>query len=153
MVGNNVQINNAYSNYSENISGVPQGSMLAPILFNLSINELLFFIEIVSMHNFADDNTLSAWIETVFKLINTLELKRKIAIDQLQETKRLLIQINTRSLQNKNPIWLTFRLLLIITLSAQFHQQNFQEFIWMTSSNLFCILETHVGQLQTNAVR
>ena len=122
MVGNNVQINNAYSNYSENISGVPQGSILAPILFNLSINELLFFIEIVSMHNFADDNTLSAWIETVFKLINTLELKSKIAIDSLQETKRLLIQINTRSLQNKNPIWLTFRLLLIIILSAQFLQ-------------------------------
>ena len=122
MVGNNVQINNAYSNYSENISGVPQGSILAPILFNLSINELLFFIEIVSMHNFADDNTLSAWIETVFKLINTLELKSKIAIDSLQETKRLLIQINTRSLQNKNPIWLTFRLLLMIILSAQFLQ-------------------------------
>ena len=122
MVGNNVQINNAYSNYSENISGVPQGSILAPILFNLSINELLFFIEIVSMHNFADDNTLSAWIETVFKLINTLELKSKIAIDSLQETKRLLIQINTRPLQNKNPIWLTFRLLLIIILSAQFLQ-------------------------------
>ena len=122
MVGNNVQINNAYSNYSENISGVPQGSILAPILFNFSINELLFFIEIVSMHNFADDNTLSAWIETVFKLINTLELKSKIAIDSLQETKRLLIQINTRSLQNKNPIWLTFRLLLIIILSAQFLQ-------------------------------
>ena len=122
MVGNNVQINNAYSNYSENISGVPQGSILAPILFNLSINELLFFIEIVSMHNFDDDNTLSAWIETVFKLINTLELKSKIAIDSLQETKRLLIQINTRSLQNKNPIWLTFRLLLIIILSAQFLQ-------------------------------
>ena len=122
MVGNNVQINNAYSNYSENISGVPQGSILASILFNLSINELLFFIEIVSMHNFADDNTLSAWIETVFKLINTLELKSKIAIDSLQETKRLLIQINTRSLQNKNPIWLTFRLLLIIILSAQFLQ-------------------------------
>ena len=122
MVGNNVQINNAYSNYSENISGVPQGSILAPILFNLSINELLFFIEIVSMHNFADDNTLSAWIETVFKLINTLELKSKIAIDSLQETKRLLIQINTRSLQNKNPIWLTFRLLLIMILSAQFLQ-------------------------------
>ena len=52
-----VKINNTYSDYNEIISGAPQGSILYPILFNLSINDLFFFIEIASMHNFADDNT------------------------------------------------------------------------------------------------
>ena len=50
-----------YSDYNEIISGVQQGSILEPILFNLSISYLFLFIQIDSMLNFADDNTLSAW--------------------------------------------------------------------------------------------
>ena len=46
-----VKINNTYSDYNEIISSVPQGSILGPILFNLSINDLFFFIEVASMHN------------------------------------------------------------------------------------------------------
>ena len=56
-----VKTNNTYSDYNDFISSVPQGSMFGRILFNLSTNDLFFFIEIASMHNFADDNTLSAW--------------------------------------------------------------------------------------------
>ena len=43
-----VKINNTYSDYNEIISGVSQGSILGSILFNLSINDLFFFIEIAS---------------------------------------------------------------------------------------------------------
>ena len=72
-----VKINYANSDYNEIISGVPQGSIIGRVLFNLSINDLFF--QIASMHNFADDNTLSAWGETASKLISTLELESKIA--------------------------------------------------------------------------
>ena len=54
-----VKINNNYRDYNEIISSVSQGSMLGPILFNVSTNYLVFFIEIAFMHNFADDNKLS----------------------------------------------------------------------------------------------
>ena len=74
-----VKVNNTYRDYNEIISGVPQGSILGPVFFNLSINDLFFFIEKASMHNFADDNTLSAWGETVSKLIDTLESESNIA--------------------------------------------------------------------------
>ena len=90
-----VKINNTYSDYNEIISGVPQGSILGPVFFSLSIN-LFSFIEKVSMHNFADDNTLSAWGETVSKLIDTLETESNIAIDWIQKTKWLLTQTNFR---------------------------------------------------------
>ena len=39
------------------------------------------------MHNFADDNTLSAWGETVSKLIDTLESESNIAIDLFTKNK------------------------------------------------------------------
>ena len=76
-----VKINSTYSDYKEIISGEQQGSILEPILFNLSISYLFLFIEIDSMHNFADDNTLSAWGETVFKSIDTLEWESNTAIN------------------------------------------------------------------------
>ena len=85
-----VKITNTYSNYNDIISGVPQGSILGPVLFNLSINALFFFIEIASMHNFADDITLSAWGETICKLIDTLESESNIVINWFTKGKMII---------------------------------------------------------------
>ena len=114
-----VKINNTYSDYNEIISGVPQGSILRPVFFNLSINDLFFFIEKASMHNFADDNTLFA------KLIDTLESVSNIAIDWF--TKNEMI-INLDKFQaiilDKKKSNLTNIPLTIVNqkLSNQFHQ-------------------------------
>ena len=66
-----IRINNTHSNYQKIISGVPQGSILGPVLFNLSIHYLLFFVSDVSLHNFADDNNFAA--ETILELIEILQ--------------------------------------------------------------------------------
>ena len=75
-----VKINNISSEFLNIISGIPQGSIAGPILFNVFINDFFFFIKRASVHNFADDNTLSSFAKTVSDLIKTLEDESRAAI-------------------------------------------------------------------------
>ena len=68
-----VIINNIYSGFEEIISEVPRGSTVGPILFNASLNDFFYDIENASVHNFADDNTLSCFAKTAKDLINVLK--------------------------------------------------------------------------------
>ena len=85
-----VRINDTYSEYENIIMGVPQGSILGPLSFNLSINDLFFFILIALVHNFADDNTLSAFAENVSKLINVLQSESEVITDWFKKNQMIV---------------------------------------------------------------
>ena len=52
-----VKINSTFSSWSALLQGVPQGSVLGLLLFNIYLNDLFFALKEIDVCNFADKTT------------------------------------------------------------------------------------------------
>ena len=67
------KINSTYSSLLEIIFGVPQGSLLGPLLFNIFLIDLFFITEDTDIASYADDNTPYVIADNKDGVIKSLE--------------------------------------------------------------------------------
>ena len=75
------KINTSLSDWTELLLGVPQGSILGPLFFNIYTNDLFWFNEETEIANTADDNTFFACDVMLEEVIRRLEHDALIALE------------------------------------------------------------------------
>ena len=55
-----IKVNDTYSSWKNISYGVPQGSILSPLLFNIHLCNLFYFLEDLDIASYADDTTIYA---------------------------------------------------------------------------------------------
>ena len=66
------KINNSFSEWVKIFAGVPQGSILGPLVFNMFINDIFLFLQKCDLANYADDSTMYTSDKRVSTIIDSL---------------------------------------------------------------------------------
>ena len=70
-----------FSRWAELIKGVPQESVLGPLLFNIYLNDLVYLAQSTEVYNFADETTFFGCDKDLKTLISRFEHDSHLAIE------------------------------------------------------------------------
>jgi hypothetical protein len=76
-----VKLGECRSDWSTLCKGVPQGSILGPLIFNIFIHDMYYIMKKCILFNYADDNTLFFTSETLNELVNVLTHEAELAVN------------------------------------------------------------------------
>ena len=75
-----VKIGNIRSSWKETDKGVPQGSILEPLIFNIFMNDLFYFVKHANIFNYADDNSVSVSGKELSIVSRLLQSKAEVTV-------------------------------------------------------------------------
>ena len=103
-----VKIDSKYSSWSEILFGVPQCSILVPLLLNIFICDMFYFLEDFDIVNYADDSTPYNADKNVESVVNNSEHSSSVLFKWLNDrymkvntgkSQKTTVSIHYRNLQ------------------------------------------------------
>ena len=84
-----IKLDSTFSSWLKILLGVPQGFILGPLVFNIFLNDMFWFVEKADICNFADDNTKYSCAKSVNDVIENLQSDLKIVLKWFQDNQMM----------------------------------------------------------------
>ena len=75
-----VKICSLKSDWKEISKGVPQGSILGPLIFNIFMNDIFYYVKNANLFNYADDNSVSVNGKELSMLSHLLQSEAEVTV-------------------------------------------------------------------------